>query len=120
MSAEYHPDDDADRWANFQQQISSEIHDILERRVVIEQTKGMLMFLYGVDADAAFEMLRVQSQQHNVKLHLIAEQILEDLVELSMDSPPAQRLDSDRVLLAAHQRVAHVAARQMDGQSKTG
>jgi ANTAR domain len=119
MSAERHNDDD-DGWANLQQQVSREVHEILERRVVIEQTKGMLMLLYGVDADTAFDMLRSQSQRHNVKLYLIAEQIHGDLVELFQAQWPARRFNTDRVVLAAHQRVAHIAARQMDGQSKTG
>jgi hypothetical protein len=104
---------------NESEHVSAAVHRIIERRAVIEQTKGMLMFLYGVDADVAFEMLRDQSQQHNVKLYVIAEQILNDLLELANENPPAQRIGSDRVLLGAHQRVTHVAARQMDGQSKT-
>jgi hypothetical protein len=102
------------------QQVSAAVSHIIERRAVIEQTKGMLMLLYGVDADAAFEMLVRQSQQHNVKVYLIAEQILKDLLELFQAHPPARRVDTDRVLLAAHQRIIHVAERQMDGQSKTG
>jgi hypothetical protein len=105
---------------NDAQQVSAAVSHIIERRAVIEQTKGMLMLLYGVDADAAFEMLVAQSQQHNVKVYLIAEQILGDLLELFRAHPPARRFDTDGVLLAAHQRVARVAARQMDGQSKTG
>jgi hypothetical protein len=103
-----------------QHQITDAVLEIAERRALVEQTKGMLMFIYGIDADTAFELLRKQSQDHNVKLRLIAEQILKDLVELSMEKAPAQRLASDGVLITAHQRIAAVAARQMDGQSKTG
>jgi hypothetical protein len=51
---------------------------ITASRALIEQTKGMLMFVYGIDADAAFDVLRKQSQQHNIKLRLIAEQVLKD------------------------------------------
>jgi hypothetical protein len=118
MSAESPDFDDIVR--NESQQVTAAVNQIIERRAVIEQTKGMLMLLYGVDSDAAFEMLRDQSQQHNVKVYLIAEQILKDLLELFKAQPPARRFDTNRVLLAAHQRVTHVAARQMDGQSKTG
>jgi hypothetical protein len=103
-----------------EQEISDAISAIVERRAVIEQTKGMLMFLYGVDADEAFEMLRVQSQLHNVKLGLIAEQMMKDLVELAKSNRSARRLDSDGLLLTAHCRVADVAERQLDGQSRTG
>jgi ANTAR domain len=55
----------------------------LQSHALIEQAKGMLMFVYGIDADTPFDVLRRQSQQHNVKLRLIAEQTLKDLVELS-------------------------------------
>lgn len=106
-------DDDQDR-------ISAAVGDIVERRALVEQAKGMLMFVYGIDADAAFDVLRRQSQQHNVKLRLVAEQISKDLVELSKEKAFSVRLASDSVLLTAHQRIAHVAARQRDGQSKTG
>jgi hypothetical protein len=79
----------------------------------------MLTFIYGIDADAAFEVLRQQSQQHNVKLRLIAEQLSKDLVEVSQARRLGGRFVFDDVLLTAHQRLANVAAQQMDGQSKT-
>jgi hypothetical protein len=63
-----------------QQYITEAVQTIVGRRAPIEQTKGMLMFVYGIDADAAFNLLRWQSQQHNVKLRLIAELILEDRI----------------------------------------
>ena len=92
---------------------------ITASHALIEQTKGMLMFVYGIDVDAAFDLLRRQSQQHDIKLRLLAEQIMNDLVELSTNSSLAGRLAFDGPLLTAHQRIAHVAARQTDGQSKT-
>jgi hypothetical protein len=64
-------------------------------------------------------VLRKQSQQHNIKLRLIAEQTLKDLVELSTKSSLSRQLSLDGLLLTAHQRIVHVAARQADGQSKT-
>jgi hypothetical protein len=79
----------------------------------------MLMFVYGIDADAAFDVLRKQSQQHNIKLRLIAEQISKDLVELFTKSRFAGRLAMDGLLLTAYPRIAHVASRHTDGQSKT-
>ena len=53
------------------------------RQALIEQAKGMLMFVYGIDADEAFTVLRAQSQDHNVKLRLVAEQVVADMVELA-------------------------------------
>ena len=89
-------------------------------RPMIEQVKGMLMFVYGIDADEAFDILRGQSQNHNIKLRLIAEQILKDLLELAKTRGPARRLAFDGLIRAAHERITHVAERQLDGESKTG
>ena len=110
---------DAALSAVVEEQVSARLEAISPHRAFIEQAKGMLIFVYGVDADGAFEMLRWQSQQHNVKLHLIAEQIVKDLAELSANQNLNQRMASDRVLLTAHQRISHVAARQLNGESKT-
>lgn len=104
----------------FDQRVTDEVGEIVERRGLIEQTKGMLMLLYGIDADQAFEILRRKSQQHNVKLALVAEQIVKDLLELSQSTPFDRRLVSDNLVLTAHQRIAHLADRLVDGQSKIG
>ena len=47
----------------------------LEHRDVIGQAKGRLMERHDIDADEAFEMLRLVSQHTNIKLHLVASQI---------------------------------------------
>jgi arginine utilization protein RocB len=120
MSAADHLNDDSDRWQSEQQQITDTVQEILARRVLIEQAKGMIMFVYGLDADAAFEVLRKQSQDHNVKLRLVAEQVLKDLVGLSRAKGPARRLAFDGLMLTAHQRIANSADRQLDGERKTG
>jgi hypothetical protein len=96
------------------------VREIAEQRAVIEQAKGMLMFIYGIDADAAFDLLRWQSQQHNVKLRLIAEQITKDMAELARTTPLQTRIINDRLLLTAHQRIARAIAREGNGDSKTG
>ena len=91
---------------------------LVEQRAMIEQTKGMLMLVYGIDADEAFEILRTQSQHHNVKLRVIAEQIRQDLIELCVANPPLRQPNATNILLTAHHRIAAVAARLTDGQSK--
>jgi hypothetical protein len=101
-----------------QQRISDAVQAITERRALIEQSKGMLMFICGVDADAAFEILRRQSQDHNVKLRDLAAQILMDVGDLSQDGGPAGRLGFDGLLRTARHRVTHNAARQMSGQRR--
>jgi hypothetical protein len=102
-----------------EQQADDDMQTFVERRALIEQAKGMLMFGYGIDADDACKILRWQSQEHNIKLRLIAEQILKDLVQVSQSKGPARRVSFDGLMLTAYMRIAHVAARQMDGQSKT-
>jgi hypothetical protein len=43
-----------------------------ERRAVIEQAKGVLMVIYGIDEEAVFDMLREASNRSNVALRDIA------------------------------------------------
>jgi hypothetical protein len=58
--------------------ISARVAEITEHRAVIEQAKGMLMLVYGVDDEAAFDLLRWRSQSSNVKLRRLAEKVVED------------------------------------------
>lgn len=41
-----------------EERISEAVRDIAEQRAHIEQAKGMLMFIYGLDEHAAFDLLR--------------------------------------------------------------
>jgi ANTAR domain-containing protein len=109
--------DDADAR---EQRITEALRAITERRAVIEQAKGMLMLVYGVDADEAFDVLRKQSQDNNVKLFLVAEQVMKDLVELARNRGPVRQLALGGLIGSASQRIEHSAERQLDGQSKTG
>lgn len=58
--------------------VTERLAEIAQNRAGIEQAKGMLMLVYGIDGDAAFDLLKWLSQQSNVKLRLLAEQIAED------------------------------------------
>ena len=71
---------------------------------VIEQAKGMLSLLYGVDELAAFEMLRRSSQESNVKLRSLAAQLVADFRALSDEELPA-RASYDMLLMTVGQRV---------------
>ena len=55
--------------------VTAKLAEIAEHRAAIEQAKGMLMLIYGIDEDGAFDLLRWLSQEANVKLRLLAEQI---------------------------------------------
>ena len=89
-------------------------------RAIIEQAKGMLMFVYGIDADEAFQRLREQSQQHNVKLRLVANQVSQDLVRLARSSSPSRRMEHDLLLRTAHQRISDAAVRQSGDEAELG
>jgi hypothetical protein len=88
-----------------QDQITAAVAEIAENRAVIEQAKGMLMIVYGIAADAAFELLRWQSQSYNVKLRLVAVQITQDFTGAARQ-PPVDRATYDNLLLTAHERAA--------------
>ena len=89
-------------------------------RAIIEQAKGMLMFVYGIDADEAFGRLREQSQHHNVKLRLVAQQVSKDLVGLAQTSSPARRMEHDLLLRTAHQRITDAAVRHSGTEAELG
>ena len=82
-----------------------ELSDFLAHRTIIDQAKGMLMLVYDVDARTAFEVLRRRSQETNVKLWQLAQQLLEDVPRATRAETPALRATCDQVLLTAHERV---------------
>jgi hypothetical protein len=76
-----------------------------ENRSVIEQAKGMLMVVYGIDEPTAFEMLKWRSQHTNVKLRLLAGQIAAGFIELSKRETTPPRPAYDNIVLTAHLRI---------------
>ena len=52
------------------------LREALASRDLIGQAKGILMASRKIDADTAFELLRNESQKQNVKVRLIAEQVV--------------------------------------------
>jgi hypothetical protein len=73
--------------ADLQETIGDELQAIVANREVIEQAKGMLMVIYDLDAEAAFQLLKWRSQEHNVKLSLVAEKLVAELPSLLQTSP---------------------------------
>jgi hypothetical protein len=64
------------------------------------------MYVYRIDAEAAFELLRWRSQESKIKLRALAEQVLADVRTLTHDEDSLpSRPAFDRLLLTAHQRV---------------
>lgn len=59
--------------------VNAELQHALESHAVIDQAKGALMLVYGVDDQAAFQMLRAASQQHNIRLRTLAQRFVDAL-----------------------------------------
>jgi PAS domain S-box-containing protein len=90
--------------------VSAAVAEFAENRAVIEQVKGVLMFVYRIDADTAFDVLKWRSQETNIKLRALAEQLQDDFRGMRQ-AETLPRSAFDRLLLTAHQRVRARAAR---------
>ena len=64
------------------------IQRAMQTRAPIEQAKGVLMAIHGVDADQAFDMLRRHSQDTNVPVRVIAAEFLEKTTTTSQAEKP--------------------------------
>jgi hypothetical protein len=64
-----------------------------EHRASIEQAKGALMLCFGMDADAAFGLLRSYSNRYNIKLSALAERVVAGFADPAFDrEKPVERL----------------------------
>ena len=88
-----------------EERVTEAVAEIAEARGGIEQAKGMLMLIYRITADSAFELLKWRSQEANVKLRVLAEQVVKDFLGLTYDEVLPSRAEYDRLLLTAHLRI---------------
>jgi PAS domain S-box-containing protein len=88
-----------------QRSVTEAVAEISENRGGIEQAKGMLMLVYRISAEAAFDLLKWRSQATNVKLRAIGEQIVKDFLALSYSDVLPARSSYDQLLLTAHERI---------------
>jgi fructose-specific component phosphotransferase system IIB-like protein len=88
-----------------EERVTEAVAEIAEARGAIEQAKGMLMLIYRITADSAFELLKWRSQEANVKLRVLAEQVVKDFIGLTYDEVLPTRAEYDRLLLTAHRRI---------------
>jgi hypothetical protein len=88
--------------------VTARLAEIRENRASIEQAKGMLMLVYRINDNAAFNLLKWLSQEANVKLRLLAEQIAEDFLGAGL---PLNSQEFDHLLLTAHTRVRRAGDR---------
>lgn len=73
-------DDTADPVHDAAQRAGDAAADMVRSRAAIEQAKGALMLVYGINADRAFDVLTWRSQESNVKLRPLVhrhEQVVE-------------------------------------------
>jgi ANTAR domain-containing protein/PAS domain-containing protein len=95
-----------DQVEDAQRLITEAVAEIAEQRGVIEQCKGILMFVYRIDAERAFDLLRWRSQVTNTKLRELAGQYLAEFSSLEYGEVLPTRSACDRLLLTAHERIA--------------
>jgi hypothetical protein len=81
-------------------EVNAELRSALESHAVIDQAKGMLMFVYGIEDDAAFELLRWASQQRNVRLRVLAERLVQAVRSVG-GVGPRSRAAVDELFVAA-------------------
>ncbi|KIA61348.1 PAS and ANTAR domain-containing protein [Nocardia vulneris] len=86
--------------------LNERLPEILEARSVIEQAKGVLMRMYRINAEQAFNVLAWRSQESNVKLHILAQQLLTEIPTLPPASPGVVSA-FDHMLLTLHERIPH-------------
>jgi hypothetical protein len=102
-----------------QRSVTAAVTDFTEHRAGIEQAKGMLMLVYDLSAEAAFDLLKWRSQETNTKLRALAEQTLVDFQAFNAKHRVAAEGDFDALFVTAHVRAARrgVASNGMHAES---
>ena len=60
-----------------QQQLSEQLQEALESRIVIEQAKGIVAERHGVTIDQAYQRMRAHARSSNASLRAVAQAIVE-------------------------------------------
>jgi hypothetical protein len=79
------------------QETNAELQATLAHRAAIEQVKGVVMLVYGLDADAAFRMLVGHSQIANKKVSAIVDDVLK-AIDTRSPTDTIRRSEVDRLL----------------------
>lgn len=77
---------------------------LVEARAVIEQAKGALRLVYGMNDEQAFKLLQWRSQENNTKLRALATQLVTEIDSLK-EVTSALRTEFDRLIMTVHERV---------------
>jgi GAF domain-containing protein len=59
-----------------QEQLSEQLQEALESRVVIEQAKGITAYKHAVSVDQAYQLMRRHARNNNASLRVVAEAIV--------------------------------------------
>jgi AmiR/NasT family two-component response regulator len=59
-----------------QEQLSQQLQEALESRVVIEQAKGITSQQHSVTVEQAFQLMRSHARNNNASLRIVAEAIV--------------------------------------------
>ena len=86
--------------------VSDAVIAINAGRESIHYVCGILMLIYRIAPDEAFGLLRWRSQECNVKLRKLADQLLTDIRGLEYDNQVPRRETFDRLLMTVHERVS--------------
>lgn len=96
----------ADYVRGYETMTRKQIVDIAANRVIIERVKGFLMFVYDIDADTAFELLRRRSRSTHVRVRELAEQVMTDFLAFTAEERLDLRSACSNALLTAHERIS--------------
>ncbi|WP_067689148.1 PAS and ANTAR domain-containing protein [Nocardia jejuensis] len=89
--------------AHRQETLDDTLPELYQARAVIEQAKGALMLVYGINAEQAFRVLTWRSQETNMKLRALARDLVEEVAAMG-GATVELRTAFDHLLLTVHQR----------------
>ncbi|GAB4586862.1 PAS and ANTAR domain-containing protein [Nocardia sp. IFM 10818] len=86
-----------------QETLDDALPELYRARAVIEQAKGALMLVYGINSEQAFRVLTWRSQETNTKLRVLASQLVAEITAMG-GAAVELRTRFDHLLLTVHQR----------------
>ncbi|NNH70736.1 ANTAR domain-containing protein [Nocardia uniformis] len=89
-----------------QETLDDTLPELYRARAVIEQAKGALMLVYGINSEQAFRVLTWRSQETNTKVRTLAGQLVAELTVMG-GAAVELRTRFDHLLLTVHQRPEH-------------
>lgn len=69
-----------------------ELHQVNQAGALVEQGKGVLIFRYGISADAAFSLMELWAAENNVSIEAIAHAMVHEICQGDRTRPSEPRL----------------------------